>query len=150
MQPFLKENYDRGLESVSIPYKLAMRILLFFDELCSSIRSRDSHREGGIINPFLLKNIKLKKELDGRPGWISNPCKYHLSTFFSILSIMQEVRAENAHWKCTLKTALRNFPTSGPAIGILVNYERRQLGMMIKTKKLKVLNYQVTLLARNN
>ena len=34
---------DRALESVSAPYKLIMRILLFFDQLCSSNRSRDIH-----------------------------------------------------------------------------------------------------------
>ena len=36
---YRKSIIDRALESDCAPYKLAMRILLFFDELCSSIRS---------------------------------------------------------------------------------------------------------------
>ena len=46
---YRKTIIDRALESDSAPYKLTMRIIfVFLDELCGSIRSGDSHREGGI------------------------------------------------------------------------------------------------------
>ena len=41
----------------------------------------------------------------------------------------------------------KNFPP--PATGILVNFERRWLGMMTKMKKINVLIYQVTRFARD-
>ena len=63
--------------------------------------------------------------------------------FFSFLVIMQEVRPE----KCAPRNA-EKFPP--PATGILVNFERRWLGMMTKMKKMNVLIYQVTRFARDN
>ena len=51
---------DRVLESASAPYKLAIGILLFFDELSSSIRSRDIHREVGIIFKITEPDFKEK------------------------------------------------------------------------------------------
>ena len=66
----------------------------------------------------------------------------------SLLVIMQEVGAENERGKCSRKTGVpKIFPT--PATGILVNFERRWLGMMTKMKKMNVLIYQVTRFARN-
>ena len=50
--------------------------------------------------------------------------------------------------KSALENALKNFPP--PATGILVNFERRWLGMMTKMKKMNVLIYQVTRFARDN
>ena len=52
--------------------------------------------------------------------------------------------AENGRWKWVLK----NFPPQ--ATGILVDFERRWLGMMTKMKKMNVLIYQVTRFARDN
>ena len=57
---------DRGLESDSAPYKLAMRILLF--SLMSSVAQLEAEIATGrgagiiekIINPILFQNIKLK------------------------------------------------------------------------------------------
>ena len=46
---------DRALESCSTSYILAMRILFY--ELCSLIRSLDSHREWGIYTQTVLKEI---------------------------------------------------------------------------------------------
>ena len=46
------------------------------------------------------------------------------------------------------KMGAKNFPPL--ATGILVNFERRWLGMMTKMKKLNVLIYQVTRFARDN
>ena len=63
---------------------------------------------------------------------------------FSILFIVKEAPKE----KTALKKALRTFPP--PATEILINYERRGLGIMMKMKKINVLNYQVTRFARNN
>ena len=44
--------------------------------------------------------------------------------------------------KWVRKMGAEKFPT--PATGILVNFERRWLGMMTKMKKMNVLIYQVT------
>ena len=65
---------------------------------------------------------------------------------------MQEVGAENARGKCPLKMhaengRAKNFPSQ--TTGILVNFERRWLGMMTKMKKMNVLIYQVTCFARD-
>ena len=65
---------------------------------------------------------------------------------------MQEVGAENARGKCPLKMHAENgrakkFPSQ--TTGILVNFERRWLGMTKKMKKMNVLNYQVIRFARN-
>ena len=48
---------DRALGSIYISYKLAMRIILVFDELCSSITSRDSYRGGISMQPGFKGNL---------------------------------------------------------------------------------------------
>ena len=55
---------------------------------------------------------------------------------------------KSARKKHTEKVSAKKFPS--PATGILVNYEGRRLGMMMKMKKMSVLNYQVTRLTHNN
>ena len=59
---------------------------------------------------------------------------------------MQEVCAEKWVPKTHTENGAENFPS--PATGILVNFERRWLGMMTKMKKMNVLNYQITRFAR--
>ena len=69
----------RALESISAQYKLAMRILFIFYELCSSIRSQDSHREGEylkkMIKPLLFVYIKLFFNMMGQ-GELVSPKNY--------------------------------------------------------------------------
>ena len=55
--PVLKETMiHRALESDSIPFRLVMRINEIFDEICSSVKSRDSDR-GYFAQPSFKENL---------------------------------------------------------------------------------------------